>query len=1337
MPDLSTRPRVKKTAHGTLRQAAFLSCWILGLVAAACTSKRGGNTPPPGGEAFQKAEQASQAISVDMERKRSASREKTPQELESIEESNRDQAVRKYRSVLAGGGQLSPEVREASLVNLGHVLFEQCLSDYRKRMRAYEEAYAAYQRGDAPQEPVLPRYDFSPAREVYQEFLKAFPSSPMKPQVLYNMAFSHEEEGDLDRAVSLYDELTLTAPASRFSPEAYMRLGEHFFELDRFDTAIEHYRKVMDLGDSPFYDKALFKTGWALYAQGDFPGAEKAFAQLLQRQSALEGEKKKDLYGEGLEILAKIQSETGGAKALDSFLERYENPPYGLDLSLQLGNYFQETSRYEDAVETYRKLLDRYPNCARAPFVEQSLIECLKTERRLPEAEKLQASLLDRYGRGTPWAQQNPDPELRREVDALLWSTLNNEILAHHRLARESKDPAEYAKTIALYQTSLGYFPLDENTYETRFRYAEALFESGRLQEAAREYERIAKMEPYDTYREKAASKRIQCLEELRAREQVDMDTLLAAYDDYATMNPQSEKTPLLRFKQGETLFNASRYDEAAGRFNQIIQEYPGHPDTVRAWILELESLFHAGRYPELETFADGLLKANLALTEAQRDRAEHLLRFAQFEKARAAQEAGRYAEAAAIYEKLVREAPGIEIAPDALFNAAVCYKALGDWSGASACFESITTRYPASKHYADSLLAPLAYYEETGQWDRILAVLDKLYAQDPKNELARETLFKLGKRFHKKGQTESAQAAFALYGQRYPNDLSGNMEILYLQAELLHEKGDLRAERQAYQRFLDIYAKASRKGAAVAVEPASVAKAQFMVLEPVFQEYQSIQLVPPLQRNLARKQTLLDQVVSEYLTTAKSGAGPYAVAAAFRVGLAYEDFWKSLLGSDVPGGMTAEEAAVYRDLLEKQAAPYREKAVAAYRVTLEKTEGKGVLNPWILRAYGHLAGLDPVDYPPLLRDTLLWNESYSEKRIMLWEVDRSRPRGFSPAKAAELEQEMGSVLRGLQEESSDPAADRARIEQAVTRLERLLKKAPDLYEAHFNLGILHHTLDEPRRAKTEYLLALQQNPQLPVAQLNLGILYLQDEEWKNAENAFLAMTRLSPDYAGAWYLLGVARNRQGRHADAEPALKKAVAQLPQFLDPYVELGLCYQNTGNAREARKSFETVLNNPNTNARLLRKLGWGFLEAGYPEDAIACYNRIAQLKQDSAEDWNNLGVAYLRAGKLRPAETALARAERLKPDRAEPINNLGLVYLREKEYDKAADSFQRASVLAHKYLAPLLNQAVLYGEYLEDAERAADAIRKSLALGGTVQKEMLHGWVRQPQPAGPGT
>jgi tetratricopeptide (TPR) repeat protein len=1289
----------------------------------------------PPADLFQAAEQNAEKLTRRMAREQTEASEKTQKQIVEEENQNRARAIQKYRALLAGKKRLDPATVEASMLNLAHLTFEQCLADYRNEMRTYDDAYRKYKLGYRKDEPdALPQYDFRAAREAYEAFLEAFPDSKYRPEVIYNLAYSYEEEGDLDKAVSLYDELALTAPDAAFAPEIFLRLGEHSFETNRFVKAIEYYEKVLAMGDTPQYEKALFKIGWCRYAMDQYDEAQDAFARVLALHSERPEERRGDLYLESLEILAKILSETGGAAALETFLEVRKGPAYGLDLSVQLGAYFQETARYGEAIDTYREILDTYPRSSQAPFVEQSLIQSLKTEKRYAEAEALQGSMIERYGSGTAWDQANQDPALRKQVDGILREALNQELLAHHKLARETKDPKEYEKTIALYETMLAYFPEGEKAYETRFLFAECLFESGRLEEAAHQYELVAKVDTYAKYRDKAASKRIQCLEALRTEERIDVDTLLAAYEDYIRMDPESEKAVPIRFKQGEILFNAGRYDQAALIFREIVETRPKHKEVLRAWILELESLFEGGQYEALEQWAYALEKQRFELTQQQENRREHLLRFAQFQQARADQDAGNYLEAASGFEALVAQAPKIEIAPDALFNAAVCYEKADEPAKAAACHEQIVLHYPSSKHYADSLLAPLAYYEKTEQWDRLLFHLEKLYQNDPKSSLAKETFYKMGKRFYRNENYPKAREIFAVYAGHYPEDASRKLEFAYLEAQMSETEGHTQDAMQRYRQFLEAYGQEKATDPSLTVAPLHLATARFRTMDPVYEQYMAVQLKEPLKKNLAKKQSLLDRVVSGYMETVKSGAGAFALAAAFRVGEAYEEFWHSLLNSEVPKGFNEEERRVYRELLEEQGAPYRDKALTAYEVTLEKARAEGVFNEWVLRTYHRLASLDPEGYPPMLQDALVWRETWQAKRSLVRTIDTSKPRTFSSKQAASLQSALDDILDDLRKEMQEGKLKRSQILRAVELLRELLDQEPTLYEVSFNLGILYQTIGENDKAGMAYEESLKQNPRSPVAHLNLGLVELERGDLEKAKQNFKELSVLSPKYAGAYYLLGVCQSKSGEYGKAIDSLTKAIDLLPQFLDPYVELGKVQDKLGRKEEAKKSFLAVLDHPKASARVLRMLAYRLMEAGWIEQSIVAYTQILQGEEPTYGDWNNRGVAYRRQGDREKARKDIIQASDLNSSRPEAFSNLGRLYVEMESYDHAASSFLKALEIEPAFLPALLNAAMVHGLYLNDMETATAYLRKYLDVGGTMQREMFQGWLAGSEEVG---
>ena len=60
-------------------------------------------------------------------------------------------------------------------------------------------------------------------------------------------------------------------------PEAWIRVGEFYFDQGDLLKAREAYAQAMRTPDSKFYDKALYKLAWTYYRQDDFGGAIERF----------------------------------------------------------------------------------------------------------------------------------------------------------------------------------------------------------------------------------------------------------------------------------------------------------------------------------------------------------------------------------------------------------------------------------------------------------------------------------------------------------------------------------------------------------------------------------------------------------------------------------------------------------------------------------------------------------------------------------------------------------------------------------------------------------------------------------------------------------------------------------------------------------------------------------------------------------------------------------------------------------------------------------------------------------------------------------------------------
>ena len=186
--------------------------------------------------------------------------------------------------------------------------------------------------------------------------------------------------------------------------------------------------------------------------------------------------------------------------------------------------------------------------------------------------------------------------------------------------------------------------------------------------------------------------------------------------------------------------------------------------------------------------------------------------------------------------------------------------------------------------------------------------------------------------------------------------------------------------------------------------------------------------------------------------------------------------------------------------------------------------------------------------------------------------------------------------------------------------------------------------------AVTLYSATLKKNPNCWMIHNNLGyILASTDQSQKAIDEAmyhFQQAVNLNPDYADAQNNLGNLLNKTGRLEDAEDHLRQALRSQPNC----------------------------------AESLNALGKLLLKTNRPEEAEEQFRQALALKPDEIEIHNNLGVALFRIGRYYEAMAHYQRAVRMNPDFADGYFNLALVYASLDQPAEALASARKALALA---------------------------------------------------------
>ena len=122
-------------------------------------------------------------------------------------------------------------------------------------MRLWDEALDAWvkagRQGPQPQLEAIPQSGKSKevreqALTLYRQILDKYPKYERMDEVLYNLGSSLYESGEKKKGVSMYWKLIKQFKSSIYAPDAWLQLGEHFFNANKLTQSIKAYNKAAE-----------------------------------------------------------------------------------------------------------------------------------------------------------------------------------------------------------------------------------------------------------------------------------------------------------------------------------------------------------------------------------------------------------------------------------------------------------------------------------------------------------------------------------------------------------------------------------------------------------------------------------------------------------------------------------------------------------------------------------------------------------------------------------------------------------------------------------------------------------------------------------------------------------------------------------------------------------------------------------------------------------------------------------------------------------------------------------------------------------------------------------
>ncbi|WP_052518500.1 tetratricopeptide repeat protein [Archangium violaceum] len=777
-----------------------------------------------------------------------ASYEKAISSMESQERQERLDAIARFEEFLRRYPD-EPRYTPDVMFRLAELYYERSSDTHLVAMREQEEKLRTLPEGAEP--PPEPQPDFNPSISLYRQLLSRFPDYRLNDGAQYLLGYCLEKQNAFEEGLASYQQLITRYPTSRFATEAWVRIGEYFFDAysdpDALSKAAQAYEAAIRDTSHPLYDKALYKLGWTYYRMDRYDEAVDRFITLVdlyESWRATRGDEagSGDLRDEALQYTAISFSDDtwGGLEKAKAYFARIGPRPYEPEVYRRLGDVFFDQTQHAAAIDAYTLVLQKAPLSPDAPLLQQKIVQAYERDRKLTESSAEAQKLSELYSPGSPWYQAHQrDPDVLATADDLTEKSLYSSAIYHHQQALVFKQEGKFDQAKASFELAAsGYskylerFPRSKNSYELEFYAAECLYNSLQFGGAAKHYERVRDSTLGNKYFAESAFSAVLSWQKqlevdikagkqpaptpLRSSERPEGQPiqpspltaleakLVAASDAHVAKLPQSERSPGIAYKAAELYYAHDDFPEARRRFEAIVKAFPQHEVARFSTNLIVETFLISQDWKSVEEVS-GQLASNKDVIDPKSELHKDLVRFklaGRFKLADQLLAEGKYEEAAAKYIELVNEAPRHEFADKALNNAAVAYEKTQRFDSALQLYERIFREYPSSPLADGALFRVAVNAQNSYDFDKAVESYQKLVKDYPASKDREAALFNAATLLEGQQRYAEAAAAFQRYAERFPTaeDAPRNQ---FRAALILEKREDWKGEIRALESFV------------------------------------------------------------------------------------------------------------------------------------------------------------------------------------------------------------------------------------------------------------------------------------------------------------------------------------------------------------------------------------------------------------------------------------------------------------------------------------------------------------------------------------------------------
>jgi tetratricopeptide (TPR) repeat protein len=840
------------------------------------------------------------------------------------------------------------------------------------------EAGLAHSAGDAGDGEAFAR-----AIAAYQALVRDNPDNPRNDQLLYQLSKAYELSGDNAGSLAVLEQLSAGYPDSQHYLEARFRRAESYFVAARYRAAELAYADIIDAGQgTPYYLNSLYMQGWARFKQARYGASIAPFTatldQLLQADKRLDtlprGEA--ELAQDCLRVLAVVFSNLEGAETIASAYDQLGVLSYQHLFYQALGDLYLAQNRYRDSAETYRAYNRRFPDSKVAHQMQLRVIDSYEAGGFPQLIVQAKQHYVELFGVSTAYWMHSTE-ETRDAIRPELQLYIGELASYHHAQAQQATSNQRrpelalrhYRRAGEYYRMYIDSFPQTVEVPAMGFLLAETLYEVADYADAIQTYEWVAYSYADHERAPDAAYAAILAYEQLLpanpsevqlALQQQRIDSELA----FATAFSSDARAPAVLNQAAVTLVELADYQRAIIAAATLVNWHPplGDDLSVSAQLVMGHSHFELQQYASAEQAYQSAL-ARMPLTDSRYPGAVDSLAASAYRQAEQAVAVDGSLQAAQLFERVTALAPASAISVNAQYDAAMNYMRAGELARANQLFIAFRDNYPRHDLSTGVGAILVGNYEQLQQWGAAAMELDTLHATQTDSEAQRQALYLAAQYYDRAQQRQLAIERYRSYAHGWPQPLAIRMEATSRLAQLYEANADEQKRDFWLRQTVAAHDGAGERQSERSLYLAALASS--ILADARYRDYTAITLQYPLKQSLQHKRAAMQQTLAAYNKINEYAVQQFSTLASYRMAQVYRQLSSDLMSSERPKNINALALEQYQLMLEEQAYPFEEKAIAIHEANARRS-WEGIYDEWVRESFVALADLLPARYRKL-----------------------------------------------------------------------------------------------------------------------------------------------------------------------------------------------------------------------------------------------------------------------------------------------------------------------------------------------------------------------------------